>query len=151
MLYICFYTLSPDLTSPGKSKYTENINCCDSNVAYKYIPVDLINGNNLPFGLTNRMSSPEWLSQLALMNITTWSWVWSEMSRPFIKTTWSPSLRRGTHRSAWTRGERGGERGKCQTLDERSMMCPKTFTVWFNIFFQLWEKMCWATIAQLLW
>lgn len=56
--------------------------------------------NNSPFGLTNRMSSPEWLSQLALMNMTTWSWVWSEISRPFIRTTWSPSLSRGTQRSA---------------------------------------------------
>lgn len=54
-----------------------------------------------PLGLTNRMSSPEWLSQLALMNLTTWSWVWSEMSRPLMRTTWSPSLSRGTHRSAW--------------------------------------------------
>lgn len=26
---------------------------------------------NSPFGLTNSMSSPEWLSQLALMNMTT--------------------------------------------------------------------------------
>lgn len=40
----------------------------------------------LPFLLITRASSRVWDSRLALMNITTWSWVCSEMSRPLINT-----------------------------------------------------------------
>ncbi|KAL0605882.1 UPF0764 protein C16orf89 [Plecturocebus cupreus] len=40
----------------------------------------------LPLLLITRASSREWDSRLALMNITTWSWVCSEMSRPLINT-----------------------------------------------------------------
>lgn len=54
----------------------------------------------LPLGLTRSTSSPECLSQLALINRTTWSWVCSAMSWPLISTTWSPSFNRGTQRSA---------------------------------------------------
>lgn len=54
----------------------------------------------LPLGRTRSTSSPECLSQLALINRTTWSWVCSAMSRPLISTTWSPSFNRGTQRSA---------------------------------------------------
>lgn len=54
----------------------------------------------VPLGRTRSTSSPECLSQLALINRTTWSWVCSAMSRPLISTTWSPSFNRGTQRSA---------------------------------------------------
>lgn len=56
--------------------------------------------NHSPLGRTRSTSSPECLSQLALINITTWSWVCSAISLPLISTTWSPSFKRGTQRSA---------------------------------------------------
>lgn len=90
------------------------------------------------------MSSPEWLSQLALMNMTTWSWVWSEMSRPLIKTTWSPSLRRGTHRSAW----RGKERkDKKSERNFRITQKKKCLIMKLHMFFY-WEKIQYSSCSD---
>ena len=60
----------------------------------------------LPFLLITRASSRVCDSRLALMNITTWSWVCSEMSRPLISTIWSPSFSLGMQVSACTQGKR---------------------------------------------
>lgn len=54
-----------------------------------------------PFRLISRASSLECDSLLARMNMTTWSCVCSEMSRPLMSTTRSPSRSLGSHRPAY--------------------------------------------------
>lgn len=54
-----------------------------------------------PLRLISKASSLECDSLLAFMNMTTWSCVCSEMSRPLMRTTRSPSWSFGSHRPAW--------------------------------------------------
>lgn len=53
-----------------------------------------------PLRLMSKASCLEWDSVLARMNITTWSWVCSEMSRPLMSTSRSPSRSLGSLRPA---------------------------------------------------
>lgn len=54
-----------------------------------------------PFRLISKANSLECDSLLARMNMTTWSCVCSEMSRPLMSTTRSPSRSLGSHRPAY--------------------------------------------------
>lgn len=60
-----------------------------------------LTGAHSPLRRMSRASSLECDSLLARMNMTTWSCVCSEMSRPFMSTTKSPSRSLGSHRPAY--------------------------------------------------
>jgi len=54
-----------------------------------------------PLRLISKASCLECDSLLARMNMTTWLCVCSEMSRPLMSTTWSPSMSLGSERPAY--------------------------------------------------
>lgn len=70
-----------------------------------------------PLRLMRRASCLECDSLLARMNMTTWSCVCSEMSRPLMRTTRSPSRSLGSHRPAYK--QQGSFKQICQPISNK--------------------------------